>query len=54
MVERFSIQESCLICRSAAFVNGMIFKVVDIMPHYDEEKKEPYLVIEIDYAGGKR
>lgn len=30
------------------------FKVVDIMPHYDEEKKEPYLVIEIDYAGGKR
>ena len=30
------------------------FKVVDIMPHYDEEKKEPYLVIEIDYAGGKK
>ena len=30
------------------------FKVVDIMPNYDEEKKEPYLVIEIDYAGGKK
>lgn len=30
------------------------FKVVDIMPHYDEEKKEPYLVIEIDYAGGNK
>ena len=30
------------------------FKVVDIMPMYDEEKKEPYLVIEIDYAGGKK
>lgn len=30
------------------------FKVVDIIPRYDEEKKEPYLVIEIDYAGGKR
>ena len=30
------------------------FKVVDVMPMYDEEKKEPYLVIEIDYAGGKK
>lgn len=30
------------------------FKVVDIMPYYDEEKKEPYLVIEIDFAGGKK
>lgn len=30
------------------------FKVVDVMPHYDEEKKEPYLAIEIYYAGGKK
>lgn len=30
------------------------YKVVDVMPSYDEEKKEPYLVIEIDYAGGKK
>lgn len=30
------------------------FKVVDITPYYDEKEKEPYLVIEIDYAGGKR
>ena len=30
------------------------FKVVDVMPMYDEEKKEPYLVVEIDYAGGKK
>ena len=30
------------------------YKVVDVMPMYDEEKKEPYLVIEIDYAGGKK
>nr|DAK69310.1 MAG TPA: hypothetical protein [Caudoviricetes sp.] len=28
--------------------------MVDIMPHYNEEKKEPYLVIEIDYAGGRK
>lgn len=30
------------------------YKVVDVMPSYDEEKKEPYLVIEIDYAGGRK
>lgn len=30
------------------------YKVVDVMPLYDEEKKEPYLVIEIDFAGGKK
>lgn len=30
------------------------FRVVDVMPSYNEEKKEPYLAIEIDYTGGKK
>ena len=30
------------------------YKVVNVMPSYDEEEQEPFLRIEIDYAGGKK
>lgn len=30
------------------------FKVVDITPMYAEKEQEPFLRIEIDYAGGKK
>lgn len=30
------------------------YEVLNIMPSYDKEEKEPYLIVEIYYAGGKK